>query len=776
MRQLTAYASYLDNIGAPLVGRARFYNLDGEPSVVYARDNATNQFIPNGTSVFTNSSGQLEPQVFLDDHDYLIVFDKYIGHGTMSEDDEQESWDEQGSAVDKYNTIGVTLTADGCRAVSTMAELKQTVALSDPEVILLLGYNAAGDAPAVYYRWDSTETDPDDGGSVVAVQGVQRGRWVMDQCPRYLDVRNFGAFPLSASAADTAQRYAIQNAGAYARRNGCGLYFPVTDTAIYYDISGLTLYDVDSATTARVFCVDGLSASIDGIVNVRCGGSTNGSITLVNPTVYSRWEGTYANCTLAPTERLVLDSQLNERPRAWQGIKVDIERFTGGLTFNGCDITSFKKITGAVTIANSTIKTEWFADNYNWANLTIQGCTILVQNCKDATTYVTLKNKQQEPDYGDLAEGTVKDVSLLPDCIVENGTFDNVELVGSTELHNISGTVWSTQGSLTTSLKLNAVDCWLTFTQAAANVNNLILRRGALEGSHITVVNGSLYLDNVDIKCPITASLAETMVVNSRVIMPMLVANSTFLRNDISSIINQTDKDGIVSVNMDYNRFLAGGYHNIVPTTQNSLVIGHWVGNDGLGTDMPIIIDRTYLVADDYSHSYVYKGNTGSFLRDSAGPKAVTLTVRPVGLMDTNAPQYISQLAPLTLVKPKSLDSDMGQTSAGVYNWAGTYFDTASFFRVGTSGFRVYLTIEPRLAAANGLVFAVRQILETEFVSGYTFKLKTPLKSTTWPGYLELFNYPAKYATVALYGLTTGGESDYSLSAELTYDVIDRRL
>ena len=212
MRQLTAYASYLDNLGAPLVGRARFFNMDGSEAVVYSLDNATQAYVSIGSSVFTNSSGQLVPQVFLDNHDYIVVFDKYIGAGTMAEDDNPESWAEQGSAVDKYNTLGVVLDGDSVRSINTVADLKATQAIdmAGGEVVMLLGYNVQGDKPAIFYRWNASSTKVDNGGSVIKVNDVSVGRWELTECPEYLDVRHFGAFPLEASVVNPIQRYAIQ--------------------------------------------------------------------------------------------------------------------------------------------------------------------------------------------------------------------------------------------------------------------------------------------------------------------------------------------------------------------------------------------------------------------------------------------------------------------------------------------------------------------------------------------------------------------------------------
>ena len=274
MRQLTAYASYLDNLGAPLVGRARFYNLDDSPAVVYGLDNAHQHYVELGHIVYTNSSGQLVPQVFLADHDYLVVFDKYIGGGTMAEDDDPDSWPEQGSAVDKYNTVGISLDGAALRTAETISSLRSLIPTDYPtdtkEIVTLLGYSIKGDKPEINYIWDAYSNENDNGGSIIKVEGMAVGRWVFVDCPRYLDVRHFGAFPKSSSDQDDIQCGRIQLAGAYAHSNNCGLYFYGDSLNAYYDISGLTLYDIDADDDAMVFAMNGTESTLHDVVNIHC--------------------------------------------------------------------------------------------------------------------------------------------------------------------------------------------------------------------------------------------------------------------------------------------------------------------------------------------------------------------------------------------------------------------------------------------------------------------------------------------------------------------------
>jgi len=352
MRQLTAYASYLDNLGAPLVGRARFYNLDDSPAVVYGLDNAHQHYVELGHIVYTNSSGQLVPQVFLDDHDYLVVFDKYIGGGTMAEDDDQESWQEMGSAVDNYNTVGISLEGNALRTVSTISELRHlhpVVSDDHDETVTLLGYYEIDDKPSINYHWNQYSNDDDNGGSVIKVADIAIGRWELVECPRYLDVRHFGGFGLNNPEASPNQRYFIQLAAAYALSNNCGLYFHGTPTNAYYDITGLELHDVDSSAMAMVFAVldDGDSATdvkarIYGVKNILCSSissqlSNQGAIELIDDVLKTSYAPEY-NAILNP-KVLIIDSPFNSQNKTFENIIVKCLRdisSESGWTFNNC--------------------------------------------------------------------------------------------------------------------------------------------------------------------------------------------------------------------------------------------------------------------------------------------------------------------------------------------------------------------------------------------------------------------------------------------------------
>lgn len=613
MRQLTAYASYLDNEGLPLVGRARFYNMDGSPAVVYSLDNAHNAYVQVGSVVFTDSSGKLDPQVFLADHDYTVVFDKYIGHGTMTEDNDSEAWDEQGSAVDRYNTLGIVLEGDSCRSISRISDLRDCppaeTESGQPEVILLLGYNQAGDKEPIYYYWDETSVETDNGGNVIKVNDVDTGRWRFIDCPRYLDVRHFGAFPLESSTPNTEQRYAIQRANAYTRWAGCGLYFGALGTAIYYDISGLNVYDVDSNPEARLFCANGMTASVIGIISVHCGGTTNGIIKLDDRIVRTSWGYEYQYARFEPVEKLVVDEPIDYGSTVtFQDIQVELVTNPGDdVVLKNCTITAVEAISGLITIEDCTLDTSWFIPSYDWDNLVSVGNRILVQNCKDASTYILLKNKQSETDYGDLMGQTATGCTLADNCNLENATLVNTTFEGSATLRNvhIQGTV---TGTSLYGIVLDVTDGWFEL-DSTVTLAALRLRRGGLDGIGSLVMGsqlGNLRVENVHIALPVTIDCPNPQFIECT-IDEDITQNAILDGGTGYWRLNGMYKGNVFNANLVLDTSDTGAF-----TTVDIA----WLENHG-NVVAPIDISGISSHVPATRQGYVYEGNTGGFLPTS---------------------------------------------------------------------------------------------------------------------------------------------------------------
>lgn len=702
MRQLTAYASYHDNLGELLVGRARFYNMDGSPANVYGWNNSTHAYISLGVSVFTNSSGQLDPQVFLADHDYLVFFDKYIGDGTMAEDDDPESWEEQGSAIDRYNTLGIELTAESIRSIDTISELRATDALADGEIVLLLGYEETGDKDPIMYKWNASVTDDDNGGSCIAVIGTERGRWQFTECPKVLDVRHFGAFPHISIVGSPTQRYKIQLAAAYAHANNAGIYFPASSTATRYDITGLTLYDVDCNKSARLYSVSDASTYIRGIKQVYCDSSEVGigSIRLIDDVVRSSWEGNSHYVSLEPTRKLILDSEIQRSgsASAWNGIEVEIQVYND-VELDSCFITSNKKISGPITIRNTELKTSWFIDNYDFeTNLTSDDNTILLKNCDTAQQYVTLKNMQGEPNYGDLAGGYIANVPV-PAAIVELSNCSGSIVVGNTgltqlRLKNVALSIVTPETDPSDTLPDMVVENSSLIFSGGNNYSSIISRHTAMSGSTFVNVIGSIYLDDCDTEVAIAINGACTMK-----------------ECTIGANVTQT-YGGVISTvllgNMFNAQFTIGG-------TAANTVLHAVIANNHSTSANPINLERSLLDPDDSHHQYSYEGNTGTFVDNSVKKVTKQMKVYYRGFInhDGTTPEEVD---PLTLCRY------YGGGIMHVLQRNGHYFDTLSFFRIGTTSFDVVMEFLTSYGnSADGIYLPV--LMTATHVSGNTWKL-----------------------------------------------------
>ena len=625
MRAFDNWNSYLDNDRHLLHGKIRFCRKGTTDNVtIYNRD---------GNAVrnpeFTDMLGRTEYQVFLDETaDVTAYFYKYVGSGEMmhgpGEDYDPARWAYQYSSDNLDPVSRVDVGTESAWGVNTMQELRGTdpdsvAELHGVKMLWLYGYYACGDKAPVLYVWDSGSLKNDDGGSVIKADSVPgAGRWVLANRELHFDVRHFGVFPqYDKYSTDFSYTSQISHCAVFCDNNGLDAWFPDYDgNMAYYLLDGTNTFaingDIYCSDAVRFMCKTGTTGT-----RVQCHelhkrtpklfDSTvqTGTATLVADYINISWLG--GNCAGDARVGWVIDS--SDYPRVITGKEVHFKvNGNSALQLDNCVVTSNKRITGHITISNSILKTEWFADNYDWADLASYGNDIRLENCKDADTYVLLKNKQAEADYGDLNEGTVTGMTLLSGAIVENASFSNVTLQGNCELHNVSGTV-SVSGN---DLVLNAVDCWLTFSNPFV-CPTLALRRGSLGGTGIQVLT-SLHVEDADIYAPLTTLGALAYISGCNINATVIATNITLKDNVIASTVSQRDVNGVVNVDCDGNTFKVGGYHNISATTANAVVNGHWVGNVGLGSAMPILLDRTNLNLDETAHNYVYENNSGNFL------------------------------------------------------------------------------------------------------------------------------------------------------------------
>lgn len=628
MRAFDTWTSYLDNDRNLLHGKIRFCRKGTTDNVtIYNSDG-----IAIRNPEFTDLLGRTEYQVFVDtDTNVTAYFYKYVGTGDMmvwpSEDYDPSRWAYQYSSDNMDPTSAIDITSDTANGVATMTDLRavdpdEVPSVNGAKLMWLYGYYNAGDTSPVLYIWDSASLDSDDGGAtIMSNHAPGRGRWKLATRELHFDVRHYGIFPIDDKySTDYSYTSQLANCAAYVDKEGLDAWFPSlnNDMSYYlYDgtntfaikgdiyISDAVRFQVKSDTTGTMITCHELHKRTPYLFDSSV---QNGHASLTADWVNISWVG--GNCEGLARIGWVIDSSSFARIIKDKEVKF-ITNGSTSLQLDNCVITSNKQITGEITISNSIIKTEYFADDYDWSNLRSYDNDIRLVNCKDANTYILLKNKQHDGSYGDLNEQTVSDTTLLAGCIAENAALQNVTIQGACELHNVSGSV-TVSGS---SLALNAVDCWI-FVNNSCTVDSMAIRRGSLAGANIQVLT-TLYLDNVDINAELTTLGATATIVNSTINADVYSTDIKLERDTINAGVHQRNVGNEVHPDVSYCRFYGpNGKHYLAATTANTKVNGKWLHNDANGGSSynPISIDLTNIYDSDSSHTYVYEHNTGKFL------------------------------------------------------------------------------------------------------------------------------------------------------------------
>lgn len=632
MRAWDNWNSYLNNDRKLLHGKIRFCRKGTTDDVtIYNTDG-----IPLRNPIFTDALGRAEYQVFVDD-DVTAYFYQYIGTGDMTawpipyappmstEDYDPSRWSMQYTSDDIAPVNYLEIEANGASGTATMATLRDIDPDDVPQIdgvtmIWLYGYYAAGDTSPVLYVWDSASDELDDGGSVIMSNAVPgQGRWRLATRELHFDVRHFGIFPTN-DIYSTNYAYTSQLANCAAYVDSCGLdaWFPALDDELsYYLFDGTNTFsiknDIYISDAVRFHCKTDTSntAILCHVIHKNTpylfvSSVQTGAATLTADWINISWVGgmVTGNARIG----WVIDSDSFARIIENKEVRFETNG-SASLQLNNCVITSGKKITGEITIQNSILKTEFFADDYDWSDLTSVNNDIRLVNCKDANTYVLLKNKQFDPHYGDLGEQNLKNATLLPNAIVENATFENVTLTGNSELHNVSGSV-VIQGS---AYGLNIVDCWLSLTGQNIALDSLQWRRGFISSASQIQCLTACKMWDVEVNAPLYTNGAqaefERCRINSAVTGQYVVCNNC----NIDAVVTTSDVAGKVDFSFDGCTFGANGRHSVTATTADSQVTGAWVGNFAESAH-PIDIDMTNIVNNDLSHTYVYEGNHGKFL------------------------------------------------------------------------------------------------------------------------------------------------------------------
>lgn len=648
MRQFDNRNSYFDNENKPLIGRVKFCKLDTtELEDIY---NSDGNALAN--PVFTNTLGQLQYQVFLKDHtDYTIVFEKYIGNGTFTEDNDISNWLFQYSCDNIYDIYGITVDCDGVQAVNTIQDLidfdPRTLA-NDRNYIQVLGYDELGDCEPVYYRWHSTSSENTNGGSIIQSSVLNYGRWkLVNTFLEYFDVRHFGVFgAMTRNSANISMGVKIVAAQNYATSIGKKLYFPAIDNDVtwynFYNVSSISnsLFDKDT----WVFATDGNSHRIEVDENSGLNIYGDGNFTLAGKTVYTSWGASAEHVIFDPSSTLYFDSTCitNHRDSTNIIIEADAGIAIDNWFFDGCKLNLIKNIGDYCYFQNCRVEEKLFADSCDFQTITVHYSDILdIEDFPTTWKWVVLRS-QLADNVVDFKGRTVDSTYVFGwtiEATYKNAVFNNYNAIhNNVTLENCFGTltipyaknIYITKGSnvviANTDTALNAVGITDSTVRLDYGtdilVTNLVIKNSTLDDEYNKVINTYNFTAEHSKVFPFivmmtvgstncTAEYSDITTINTGKIKP-IIQNCVIYRG----IISRENDSGNIDFDLINNVFLnydsqSFGHHLAADTHANSHVIGRWINNSSMLPSHFIIIDRTNIDLDEQSHSYVYESNTG---------------------------------------------------------------------------------------------------------------------------------------------------------------------
>lgn len=632
-----SWQNIFDVNGKFLVGRLTFLepNTSGRKLTIYDTDG--NEL---DNPIYTSQYGLPKYQIMLQDRDYKVTFEMYIGNGNMEADENESSWllyktisSVNGNLTTEQNTATPTF-------VNTIAEMKALSGMQDGATAIVSGYYTLGDSGASrMYVWHQHGNYTDDGGITIKSNNTTTGAWIMTIPYNYIDVRWYGDIP-DGSAKPTTQK---SNLGQRSRAAHAAnlydkhLYFAARQNASsassYYIFDGSNTVSVDQdiicdsavrfvvkeGTTGTTVTCKSLQKPTKHLFLAESQQQQIGGYTLTADWINTSWLS--SNDATARNARVGYVIDQLKSPLIFNNCKIKVERdgINMSCTFNNCEMVEcYKQITKSCTMQNMVVKTDWFADDYNWSDLFMYNtCTILLQNCKDANTYILLKNKIVDYNYGDLGEQSIN-ATIYPGGTLEN-CFGTVTLGshGNFEFHNVSLTL----SNASANDYFNAVDSWLTFSGNTI-ISHIDLRRGDLAGTSMKILNDSL-IDNATINIALTTLGTHTVIKNSTINAAIDATELELDHNDICATVQQCqNSSNIILIKCVHNTFKVGGQHYLKSdqTTGGTLVYGEWVANAcDYDTAHWIRIDRTNLVQEDYKHRYSYVGNQEPYLDKFSG-------------------------------------------------------------------------------------------------------------------------------------------------------------
>lgn len=786
MRMFDKRTSWLDDEGKPLIGRVKFcklhttilenvYNMNG--TVVYANPQ------------YTNTIGQLQNQIFLKDNtDYTVRFEKYVGNGDMTED--QDNWLDVYSCDDIWNTYGIEIDATSFQVVNNITSLRNldpsTVATRDNhKVIILGGYNVIGDKPQVMYIWNPTNTSSDNGGDIIKVNSISNGRWelVNNFGPDGLDVRHFGVFGAdSKSEATDLMSIQINVANQYAAYNSIPLYFPAIDGLTWYKMNGLNLYNSIFAEETRVFGNSNNPNIItmineNGYLDCYSDSDYHSVFRIRGSVVRTSWGENTDNCVYEPTYKLIVDSVINTNNKDWSNIIVECISEITYAQFDSCEIRSVEKLGDWTSFTNCRLEERMFIDATDFDTVTVQNNNI-IDLADWPTTWKWLKLRSQNSQGALDMQGRTLDtncndiVNWVGAITYKNAIFNGFEITQSIiGLENCGGSVQFNSNIQTLICDNSAIA--ITTVQLTARPNVIIKNN-----SEITFSNGEFYAGEfAAIDSVITGSVnASVHVVGSNSIFYNAITVNGILnlqRCTVSGAIMQTSNDATFAVTLLNNTLGSSYYMFGAPLTQSVVTGKIEYNNSNAATGQAIIIDRSNFDPDESHHHYSYKYNTGAFIPDQAVAQG-TYLAKPRHYFSGSENTFAQNNQGYhTFVVPTALNCGL------IYN-STVPFENVQFFTIGTTNINVKMKVRTMVNTRTIPTAFTEIILKGIHGVDYTWGLVAHMNGT-WTqvgGWYTWAHFPVLYPTMFIDGSAVKVEessslpSDYNIDMIIEYDIL----
>ncbi len=429
---IDTWQTLFDDKGLPLIGRLYFYEVNTTTlKEVYSIDG-----IKLSNPIYVNVVP--EHQVMLSDDDYTIAFEKYIGNGNFKTDEAPESWLQFKTILSKSGVSETSkVTTDIIEGIQPLRELNVSD-LEEYTKVRVDGYYTVTDCPTRYYTWYPNSTATEDGGVIIKSSTSTTGRWIMDIPYDYIDVRWYGDIPNS-TLTDLKNYLSNRALAAHASNTyHKKLYFPYgyylfdgsntvsTDNDIVLDND--TKWVIKEGTSGTKITCATLDRNSTQLFISENGASSIGGYLLECDWIDVAWfDGNKAMAEGAINGYIIKDRQ--NSPLTYKDTKLKVT--SGSTLVSGVKLDNVEVVEGNGFISNSiqlsNLKplAEWFVDDYDYSLLTISDCDIQLGDFS-GNVYITLKNKQNESNYGSLSDRPISGVTLLSGAIISNTSGDVV--------------------------------------------------------------------------------------------------------------------------------------------------------------------------------------------------------------------------------------------------------------------------------------------------------------------------------------------------------------